>query len=118
MNNCKFCNSIEITLNNPRTHYKCGTTDYDGKDSVQSPLCMVLQERRRQDLKWGEQNHAMEWWLAILMEEVGEFSEAVLETHFGGDKGGYDNMLKEAIHSAAVGLSIVECLVRRNHEKH
>ena len=39
----------------------------------------VLAERRRQDAKWGEQSHGPTYWLAILMEEVGEAARDVVE---------------------------------------
>ena len=39
----------------------------------------AAEERRRQEDKWGDQQHPIEWWLAILIEEVGELAEAALE---------------------------------------
>lgn len=81
----------------------------------------VAKERDRQDAKWGEQNHPLEWWLAILMEEVGELSEALLETHFdnGTDarqRGGIANIRKEAVHSAAVLVAMIECIDRAQNK--
>jgi NTP pyrophosphatase (non-canonical NTP hydrolase) len=78
----------------------------------------VNKERDRQDSKWGEQNHYFTDWVSILGEEYGEFCEAVNETRFfnGSDKGGYENMKTEAIHTAAVAIAFVECL-ERNKEK-
>ncbi len=38
----------------------------------------VMQERLRQDEKWGPQHHDIPMWLTILMEEVGEASQAFL----------------------------------------
>jgi len=77
----------------------------------------LLEERDRQDAKWGVQDHAPEWWLAILMEEVGELAQAVLETHF--DNGptmehvrGTDNIRKEAVQCAAVAMAFIECIDR------
>lgn len=77
----------------------------------------VMQERRRQDTKWGEQNHPALAWMSILMEEVGELAEAVNETHFdnGPDarrRGGIDNIRKEAVQVAAVAVALIECLDR------
>ena len=72
----------------------------------------VLQERLRQDKKWGEQNHAPFVWLGILMEEVGELSQALLQTAFGGDKGGEQNIDDELVQVAAVALAMVECCHR------
>lgn len=77
----------------------------------------ILAERNRQDLKWGEQNHVMEKWVPILGEEFGELCEAINETIFenGSDKGGYENIRKEAIHVAAVAVGFLEC-IERNKE--
>ena len=35
-------------------------------------VALILSERNKQDIKWGEQNHNIYKWLAILGEEVGE----------------------------------------------
>jgi NTP pyrophosphatase (non-canonical NTP hydrolase) len=70
----------------------------------------VLDERIRQDAKWGEQNHDPFCYLTVLMEEVGETSEAALHTRFGGPKA--CGLRKEAVQTAAVALAIVECLDR------
>lgn len=42
-------------------------------------LQRTLDERGRQDAKWGIQKHPLEKWLAILVEEVGEVAKAILE---------------------------------------
>ena len=78
----------------------------------------VLAERIRQDSKWGLQNHTEEWWLAILMEEVGELSQAILETHFNNGpearlKGGHENIRQEAVQIAAVAIALIECIDRQ-----
>ena len=72
----------------------------------------VEQERVRQEQKWGEQNHNPDLYLVVLMEEIGEFAQASLQTRFGGSHGGQENMRIEAVHVAAVALAIVECLYR------
>jgi acyl carrier protein len=46
------------------------------------PLESVAHERRKQDEKWGEQNHDPFTWLAILTEEVGEASKDALTLRF------------------------------------
>lgn len=68
----------------------------------------VLKERKKQLEKWGIQNHEMTIWLAILHEETGELSEAVLHKIFGGPQRNY--IFKEAVQVAAVALQIVEYL--------
>ena len=77
-------------------------------------LIDVLAERRLQDVKWGEQNHDPLTYLCILMEEVGECTQAALHSRFGGPAA--DGLRKEAVHVAAVALAIVECLDRQRWE--
>jgi NTP pyrophosphatase (non-canonical NTP hydrolase) len=66
----------------------------------------VVDERKRQDDRWGVQNHGPDGWLTILMEEVGEASRAVL--------GGWaDNKYRrELVQVAAVAVAAIECLDR------
>lgn len=83
-----------------------------------SPLKAVAAERFRQDMKWGQQNHEPQFWMGILMEEVGELAQAVNETVFDNGaaeraKGGYENMRAEAVQVAAVAVALVEYLDRR-----
>lgn len=73
-------------------------------------LYMVIAERGRQEQKWGEQNHDPFTYLAILTEEVGELAQAALHARFGGTEA--VGLTTEAIHTAAVALAIVECLLR------
>lgn len=79
------------------------------------PLVEVLEERVRQDEKWGEQNHEPPVWMAILMEEVGELAQAVLADKFGKDDHSSHSgpMRAEAIQIAAVATAFVEYLDRR-----
>lgn len=63
----------------------------------------IFEERLRQDKKWGPQHHDADRWLLILMEEVGEASNAVLE-----DQGDYQHFREELIQVAAVAVSVVE----------
>ena len=78
-------------------------------------LKAIEKERDRQDTKWGVQDHTDEWWLAILMEEVGELAEAILHAEFGGNKD--KNIHKEAVQCAAVCIAMLECINRRAEEK-
>ena len=77
-----------------------------------SALTSILEERRRQTEKWGEQNHTLGNWGLILMEEVGEWSEAALHTQFGGPKAA--GLREEAVQVAAVALQIVQWLDKQN----
>lgn len=74
----------------------------------------VLEERNRQEAKWGEQNHHPALWLAILGEEVGEANKAVLEAHFPNYKnhGDYTQARAELIQVAAVAVAMIESLDR------
>ena len=66
----------------------------------------VLQERQRQDLKFGpNNNHSPERWIVILAEEFGETSNALLEQHM-------DDYFEEMIQVAAVAFAACECYLR------
>jgi hypothetical protein len=88
------------------------------RDQVRNQaLALIEKERERQDAKWGEQNHAPQYWVGILGEEYGEYCQAVNETVFDNGKierlkGGTDNMITELTHVAAVAVSAIECLLR------
>lgn len=72
-------------------------------------LVDVIKERQRQDEKWGVQNHLPAQWMLILMEEVGEFSQAVLDAAHGADPA---NIRTELVQFTAVALSMLECCDR------
>lgn len=65
---------------------RLGSTDLSGVNGG----CMmfdlaaeVTEERRRQEHKWGvrtAEGTTREWWLAVLMEEVGEVAKEILES--------------------------------------
>lgn len=74
----------------------------------------IEDERKRQVEKFGVQNHAPQWWLAILGEEVGEANKAALESHFAFD-GTNKNVIDlygEVIQCAAVAIAFAESLLR------
>lgn len=73
----------------------------------------VLEERARQDAKWGEQNHDILFWLAVLMEEVGEAAAEAQRIPAWED---HRRRLfrEEMVQVAAVAVAILECL-DRNH---
>lgn len=66
---------------------------------------LILSERNKQDVKWGEQNHNIYKWLAILGEEVGEVNKAALENK-------YDEVIDELIQIGAVTVAMIESLER------
>ena len=67
-------------------------------------LRKISKERDRQDDKWGVQDHDDEYWLAILGEEFGEVSKAIVERKHV--------LKKELIHVAAVAIAWWECINR------
>jgi len=70
---------------------------------------LIRAERKRQFEKWGQQQHSSFVWMSILMEEVGEASQAALHNAFGGSHGGTFTI--EMIHVAAVAVQILEWLL-------
>lgn len=70
----------------------------------------LLEERKRQNEKWGEQNHGLPVWILILTEEVGEAAEAVLKIREG--KMTVEDFRTEIIHCGAVCVQILEYLER------
>jgi NTP pyrophosphatase (non-canonical NTP hydrolase) len=90
---------------NPKTK-KSMTTNRTQFNAIKD----VVEERKRQEAKWGEQNHAPIYYLAILTEEVGEFAKECLTDHFGKTR--TENLRVEAVQVAAVALAIIECLDR------
>jgi len=64
----------------------------------------VLDERRRQDAKFGwPRDHGHETFLAVLTEEVGEVARAILEVRAGADT--LDHLREEIVQVTAVGLA-------------
>ena len=75
----------------------------------------IAYARSKQDIKWGEQNHSLERWLAILGEEYGEACRAVLELKPIKETipGAWDLKLREElIQIAAVAAAFLEYLQR------
>lgn len=77
-------------------------------DTMTDALSFVMREIKWQDGKFGTQNHSSFVWLAILMEEVGELSQAALHDKFGGEASG--NLKHELIQVAAVSLQWLKTL--------
>jgi len=79
----------------------------DPTDDVQKAIdADIYDERRKQEQIWGAQEHADEWWLAILTEEVGEAAQGVLHEHFGGPA----TVRYEVVQIAAVAQAWLECI--------
>jgi NTP pyrophosphatase (non-canonical NTP hydrolase) len=75
----------------------------------------ILAERKRQNLKWGEQNHDDATWALIVGEEFGEVQQAILHDRFGGKAAGTTRA--ELVQLAAVCLQWLECIDRREPQK-
>ena len=73
----------------------------------------IFNERQKQDIKWGEQNHSDEWWMLILVEEIGELAEAMLDAQFGMSPDKTTDVRKELVDAVAVGIAWLECMDRK-----
>jgi NTP pyrophosphatase (non-canonical NTP hydrolase) len=73
----------------------------------------IRAERKRQDEKWGEQNHHPLMWFSIIGEEFGEMCKAFNEYSFEHDPNHIEDMQREAIQVAACCVAMVECLERQ-----
>lgn len=72
----------------------------------------ILQERFRQNVKWGKQNHNNGRWLAILGEEFGEVCEAMQQGSVVSKETDASNLYEELIHVAAVASAFAEQVLR------
>jgi len=79
----------------------------EGREMI--PWESVAAEMDRQVEFWGKQMHPDHVWLLILMEEVGEVAQLILQCHD-------EEVEEEVVQCAAVALSWLECLVRRQEE--
>lgn len=77
---------------------------------INNILDEIKKERVKQDVKWGEQNHAPADWLMILGEEVGEANKAALEAKFGSKT--LAEYREELVQVAAVAVAMIQCLDR------
>jgi hypothetical protein len=78
------------------------------KEVREQAIKSVIQERYRQDDKWGIQRHRYLLWRTILGEEIGEMDKAWLHTQFGGSEAGKDKVMKEMVQACAVLLAMIE----------
>jgi NTP pyrophosphatase (non-canonical NTP hydrolase) len=92
-------------------------------DTRMRSLCAVLEERDRQDAKWGQQDHDILTWIPILGEEYGELCEAALalqrpELHRPDGKHEASvhelraRVRHELVQVTAVGLAAIEAMDR------
>ena len=85
----------------------------------------IIAERRRQDEKWGQQDHSVVEWVSILAEEFGEAARAGNHYYFMKQKESFDldtletwkkNYRQELIETAAVCIAAIENLDRHLYE--
>lgn len=72
----------------------------------------VLMERKRQDEKWGEQNHNAYVWASIIGEEYGEMCKAINEFGFNPMPETEQEIYSEAIQTIASCMAMIECMER------
>lgn len=101
-----------MTFLNESEGYLKQLAKHKDSDAVES----AVEEMVSQDCKWGPDRDLSPFeWMAILMEEVGELSEASLHTVFGGPESG--RMREEAVQVAAVALQIIEQCDRKGFDE-
>ena len=76
----------------------------------------IYAEQKKQLEKWGIQNHHPHIYNSILVEEVGEVSQAILKTEGEGKTKNWHDVIQELIHVQAVAQSMIES-IRRNQLK-
>lgn len=72
----------------------------------------VLDERKRQDEKWGVQDHSAPVWATIIGEEYGEMCKAINEYGFSPTRKTEDEIYTEAIQTMASCMAMLECIER------
>ena len=77
----------------------------------------IIEEIQNQEVRWGIQNHDVQRYGVILMEEAGEFCQAANDIYFceaskKSLKESIKNARLELIQTAAVAISIVKMLDR------
>lgn len=83
----------------------------------------VIEERTRQNLKWGVQNHEPCRWISILTEEVGEAAQAandMLEKPASSNAelwGQEQEYRAELVQVAAVAIAMIENLDRNRSKR-
>lgn len=70
----------------------------------------VGMERQRQDNKWGQQDHEVGIWLAILGEEFGEVAKEIAESQARSLD--VAHLREELVQTAAVAVAWVEAIDR------
>jgi hypothetical protein len=84
--------------------------------ATQAVLLEVEDERRRQDVKWGQQNHSPLEWLAVLVEEIAEAQKPANHLHWHPDTEqrlmALCDYREEMVQIAAVAAAAIESIDR------
>lgn len=72
----------------------------------------VLAERKKQDEKWGEQNHSPSIWMSFLNKEIGDVADALIEYRRKGLSENLWRYRTELVQVAAVAVAMIECFDR------
>ena len=86
--------------------------DLQSGKTYQEPLAVIADWILGQRELWGEQNHNPHIYMSILLEEVGEAAQALNEFYFKKEPKELEHFREELVQSAAVAISIVECIDR------
>ena len=65
----------------------------------------IVDELRSQRVKWGVQNHTLPEWIMLIVEELGEMTDAVL-------KGDWKSAVEESIQVSALLVQFIERIDR------
>ena len=83
------------------------------------PLVAVLDERERQDQRWGRQDHDPVYWAGILAEELGEVAKEAIEIAPFAARGertrdeSLARLRRELVQLAAVAVAAIEWIDRQ-----
>ena len=81
-----------------------GNSTVIGSSGLGAALHRDQLEIKRQNERWGSQNHDPATWATILAEECGEVARAALAAKYG--KANLTQMIEEAVQVAAVAIQI------------
>lgn len=86
-------------------------------DITAAVLEEILEERIRQDIRWGQQNHGPAEWFLILGEEIGEAARELTQALLGETEPEavtpqIYRAREELVQAAAVAVAMIESLDR------
>ncbi len=86
--------------------------EFDAPQSTQKVLNEVGAERKKQEEKWGQQDHDPFYFLAILGEEVGEVNKAAVDA-VKDEGNAWGSYREELIQVSAVAVAMIESIDRK-----